>query len=111
MIISFVGLLLISTLLCALVTGFVFTYAVIVMPGLAKLGDKEFITAFQVTDEVIQKNQPFFMIVWIGSISFVGGTKIAAFMAPHSVETALVIVTGFVYLLGVQGLTVLFICR
>ena len=46
MIISFVGLLLISTLLCALVTGFVFTYAVIVMPGLAKLGDKEFITAF-----------------------------------------------------------------
>ena len=46
------------------------------------------------------------MIVWIGSISFVGGTMIAAFMAPHSVETALVIVTGFVYLLGVQGLTV-----
>ena len=36
---------------------------------------------------------------------------IAAFMAPHSVETALVIVTGVVYLLGVQGLTVLFICR
>jgi len=27
-------------------------------------------------------------------------------MTPHSVETALVIVTGFVYLLGVQGLTV-----
>ena len=53
--ISFVGLLLISTFLCALVTGFVFTYAVIVMPGFAKLGDKEFITAFQVTDEVIQK--------------------------------------------------------
>ena len=38
--------LLVSTALCALVTGFVFTYAVIVMPGLAKLGDKEFITAF-----------------------------------------------------------------
>ena len=53
MIISFVGLLLISTLLCALVTGFVFTYAVIVMPDLGKLGDKELITAFQVTDEVI----------------------------------------------------------
>lgn len=106
MIISFAGLLLISTLLCALVTGFVFTYAVIVMPGLAKLGDKEFITAFQVTDEVIQKNQPIFMIVWIGSISSVVGTMIAAFMAPHSVETTLVIVTGFVYLLGVQGLTV-----
>ena len=45
------------------------------------------------------------MIVWIGSISFVVGAMIAALMAPHSVETALVIVTGFVYLLGVQGLT------
>ena len=101
-----VGLLLISTLLCALVTGFVFTYAVIVMPGLAKLCDKEFIRAFQVADEVIQKNQPIFMIAWIGSMISVIGTMIAAFVAPYSVETALVIVTGFVYLLGVQGLTV-----
>ncbi len=39
--------------LCALVIGFVFTYAVIVMPGLSKLGDREFIRAFQVTDEII----------------------------------------------------------
>ena len=39
------GLLLTSTLLCALVTGFVFTYAVNVMPGLAKLADNEFIRA------------------------------------------------------------------
>ncbi len=101
-----VGLLLISTLLCALVTGFVFTYAVIVMPGLAKLADKEFIRAFQVTDEVIQNNQPIFMIVWIGSMISVIGVMITAFMSPYSVETALVILTGFVYLLGVQGLTV-----
>ncbi len=101
-----VGLLLISTLLCALVTGFVFTYAVIVMPGLAKLADKEFIRAFQVTDAVIQNNQPIFMIVWIGSMISVIGVMITAFMSPYSVETALVILTGFVYLLGVQGLTV-----
>jgi len=101
------GLLLTSTLLCALVTGFVFTYAVIVMPGLAKLGDKEFIRAFQVTDGVIQNNQPIFMIVWVGSVISVIGTLIASFMGPYSVETVLVIIAGFVYLLGVQGLTVL----
>ena len=76
------------------------------MPGLAKLCDKEFIRAFQVTDEVIQKNQPISMIVWIGSMISVIGTMIAAFVAPYSAETALVIATGFVYLLGVQGLTV-----
>ena len=102
-----VGLVLTSTLSCALVTGFVFTYAVIVMPGLAKLTDKEFIRAFQVTDELIQNNQPIFMIVWVGSVISVTSTLIVSLMGPYSVETVLVIIAGFVYLLGVQGLTVL----
>ena len=102
-----VGLVLTSTLSCALVTGFVFTYAVIVMPGLAKLADKEFIRAVQVTDGVIQSNQPIFMIVWVGSLISVISTLIVSLMGPYSVETVLVIIAGFVYLLGVQGLTVL----
>ena len=102
-----VGFVLTSTLSCALVTGFVFTYAVIVMPGLAKLTDKEFIRAFQVTDELIQNNQPIFMIVWVGSVISVISTLIVSLMRPYSVETVLVIIAGFVYLLGVQGLTVL----
>ena len=101
------GLVLTSTLSCALVTGFVFTYAVIVMPGLAKLADKEFIRAFKFTDEVIQNNQPIFMIVWVGSVISVISTLIVSLMGPYSVETVLVIIAGFVYLLGVQGLTVL----
>ena len=102
-----VGLVLVSTLSCALVTGFVFTYAVNVMPGLAKLTDREFIRAFQVTDGVIQNNQPIFMIVWVGSVISVISTLIVSLMGPYSVETVLVIIAGFVYLLGVQGLTVL----
>ena len=102
-----VGFVLTSTLSCALVTGFVFTYAVIVMPGLAKLTDKEFIRTFQVTDELIQNNQPIFMIVWVGSVISVISTLIVSLMGPYSVETVLVIIAGFVYLLGVQGLTVL----
>ena len=102
-----IGLVLTSTLLCALVTGFVFTYAVLVMPGLAKLTDKEFIRAFQVTDALIQNNQPIFMIVWVGSVISVISTLIVSLMGPYSVETVLVIIAGFVYLLGVQGLTVL----
>ena len=102
-----VGLVLTSTLSCALVTGFVFTYAVIVMPGLAKLTDKEFIRAFQVTDALIQNNQPIFMIVWVGSVISVISTLIVSLIGSYSVETVLVIIAGFVYLLGVQGLTVL----
>ena len=61
-------LLIISILLCGMVTGFIFTFAVVVMPGLSKLSDREFIRAFQVTDEVIQNKQPLFIFTWVGSI-------------------------------------------
>ena len=67
----FFGFLLVSTLLCTLVAGFVFTYAIVVMPGFGKLNDREFIQAFQATDGIIQNNQPLFMFVWVGSIASV----------------------------------------
>ena len=75
----FVGFLIVSTLLCALVTGFIFTYAVVVMPGFTKLDDRDFIRAFQVTDGVIQNNQPLFMLAWVGSIVSVVATMILGF--------------------------------
>ena len=100
------GLLLIATLLCALVTGFIFTYAVVVMPGLAKLDDKVFIRAFQVTDGIIQENQPLFMLVWVGSIISVLCTMFMAFITLGGVESWLIIAIGAIYLLGVQGITI-----
>ena len=95
-----------STFSCALVTGFVFTYAVVVMPGLKQTCDKEFIRAFQVTDAIIQNNQPFFMMVWLGSIISVSGAIIMAFTVSTPKGNWSVIATGFSYLLGVQGLTI-----
>ena len=56
-----------ATFLCSLVAGFVFAFAVVVMPGIKDLKDGEFIRAFQVMDRVIQDNQPLFMLVWLGS--------------------------------------------
>ena len=102
----FVGFLLVSTLLCALVTGFIFTYAVVVMPGFAKLDDRDFIRAFQVTDGVIQNNQPLFMLAWVGSIVSVVATMILGFIEHHGIDRWTVIAIGFVYLLGVQGITI-----
>ena len=102
----FVGFLLVSTLLCALVTGFIFTYAVVVMPGFAKLDDRDFIRAFQVTDGVIQNNQPLFMLAWVGSIVSVVATMILGFIELHGIERWTVFAIGFVYLLGVQGITI-----
>ena len=102
----FVVFLIVSTLLCALVTGFIFTYAVVVMPGFAKLDDRDFIRAFQVTDGVIQNNQPLFMLAWVGSIVSVVATMILGFIELHGIERWTVIAIGFVYLLGVQGITI-----
>ena len=54
--------LILSILSCTFATGFMLTYAVVVMHGLSKLDDKEFIRAFQVTDGEIQNNQPLFIL-------------------------------------------------
>ena len=97
--------LILSILFCTLVTGFIYTYAVIVMPGFSKLDDKEFLRAFQVTDGIIQNNQPLFMLTWIGSIISVLGTVFCAILSLELREAWLIILCGVVYLLGVQGIT------
>ena len=97
--------LILSILSCSLVTGFILTYAVIVMPGLSTLDDREFIRAFQVTDEVIQKNQPIFMFIWIGSIISVLGVVLFSIVSVELKGAWLTILCGIVYLLGVQGVT------
>ena len=95
-----------AVLTCSLVTGFIFTYAVVVMPGFSKLEDKEFLRAFQVTDGVIQNNQPLFMLTWVGSIiSVLSVIAISIFTLGLS-EAWIIIVVGLIYLLGVQGITI-----
>ena len=96
-----------SLLLCALATGFILTYAIIVMPGLSKLDDKEFIKAFQVTDGIIQNNQPIFILIWVGYIISVLGTIITSILSLGIVEAWPIIFVGVIYLLGVQVITIL----
>ena len=60
--------LILATFLCSLVAGFLFAFALVVMPGIKSLNDREFIRAFQVMDGVIQNNQPIFVFVWVGSV-------------------------------------------
>ena len=98
--------LIFSILTCCLVTGFIFTYAVVVMPGLSKLNDKEFLRAFQVTDGIIQNNQPLFMLTWVGSIIAILSLILIAIVFIGISETWLIFLVGVVYLLGVQGITI-----
>ena len=96
-----------STLLCSLVTGFILTYAIVVMPGLSKLDDKEFIKAFQVTDGIIQNNQPIFILIWVGSIISVLITIIISIFTLGLFEAWKIIFVSLVYLIGVQAITII----
>jgi len=97
-----------SALLCLLVTGFILTFAIVVMPGIANLEDKDFLKAFQVTDGIIQDNQPIFLIIWLGSVISVLATMVSAVIIPDFKDAWLIICVGGFYLIGVQGLTMIF---
>jgi len=96
-----------SILLSALVTGFILTYAIVIMPGLSNLDDKEFIKAFQVTDGIIQNDQPIFIVIWIGSIVSVLSTIITSILCLGILDAWLIIFVSVIYLLLVQGITIL----
>ncbi len=76
------------------------------MPGFSKLDDKEFLRAFQVTDGVIQNNQPLFMLTWVGSIISVLSVIVISLLSLGLSEAWKLIVVGLIYLLGVQGVTI-----
>jgi len=94
--------LVLATLLCALTAGFVFAFASVVMPGISKLGDREFIRSFQVIDGVIQKGQPVFGLVWIGAVVALTLSAVMGALQLAGMERALVSVSALVYILGVQ---------
>ena len=97
--------LILSITLCSLVSGFIFTYAIVVMPGLSNLSDRDFIRAFQVTDAVIQNNQPVFMFTWVGSIFSLVTTIFTSVISFGLAATWLVVLLSVIYLLGVHGVT------
>ena len=95
-----------ATLLCSLVAGLLFAFAVVVMPGIKNLNDREFIRAFQVIDRIIQNNQPIFMLVWVGSIVVLITSAVLGMVQLDGTGRLLIILATLVYLLGVQLPTV-----
>ena len=99
-------LLIFSITPCSLVSGFILIYSKVVMPGLSNLNDKDFLKAFQVTDAIIQNNQPVFLFIWIGSILAVLATILVSLVSIGFAEAWLIVLVAFAYLLGVQGIMV-----
>jgi uncharacterized membrane protein len=98
--------LILAAFLCSLVAGFLFAYAIVVMPGIKSLSDRDFIRAFQVTDRVIQNNQPLFVIVWVGSAITLIASAIWGIERLDGVDFVLIAIATLAYLLGVQLSTI-----
>jgi len=100
--------LIFSILSCSLVGGFIFTYAIVVMPGLSSLSDKDFLRAFQVTDAIIQDNQPLFMFTWVGSMVTIFMMIVVSSVRVELAEAWPIVLISVAYLVGVQGITAAF---
>lgn len=94
--------LIVATLLCSLVAGLVFAFAVVAMPGLGTLNDRDFLQSFQAIDRVIQNNQPVFMLVWVGSIVTLVATCGIGFIRLVGAEQIVLVAAAVIYLAGVQ---------
>ncbi len=94
--------LILATFLCSLVAGFLFAFAVVVMPGIRSLNDREFTRAFQVMDGVIQNNQPIFVLVWVGSVVALVTSAVLGIGQLDGGGRLLMIFATLAYLLGVQ---------
>ena len=94
--------LMLTIMLCSLVAGLLFAFAIVVMPGIAKLTDKDYLLAFKHMDGIIQNNQPLFILVWAGSILSVIISLILGIMNLSGTQIFLLIFASILYLLGVQ---------
>lgn len=97
--------IIIATLLCSLVAGFLFAFAVVTMPGIGRLDDRGFLLGFQTIDGVIQRNQPLFLLVWAGSVVALLAAVVLGFFFPAGVARFLIAGATVAYLLGVQAPT------
>ncbi len=92
-----------ASLLCSLTAGLLFTFAVVVMPGIGSLPDRAFLRAFQVIDRVIQTNSRWFLLVWIGSVMMLLSVVAAAAVGSFTgIDRWLLFSAAATYLLCVQ---------
>lgn len=100
---SFIELgLMLSTLFVTLVAGIVLTFAIVVMPGIRSLNDRDFLQAFKAMDREIQRNHPVFMLVWIGSILALAVTSGLGMFILEGINRILLVSACVIYFFGVM---------
>ena len=94
--------LILATLLCSVVAGFLFAFAVVVMPGIGRLDSGAFLVAFQEVDGVIQRGQPLFGLVWLGSIVALVAATIIGLVQLIDMDRWLLAAAAAIYIVGAQ---------
>lgn len=100
--ILFNGLLAFATLTTLLVAGLLFTFALLIMPGLGQLDDRSFLRSFQEIDGIIQRGHPIFAVVWLGSILSLPIAIVVGHGQLSGLAQGLLIAATALYFLGVQ---------
>lgn len=91
-----------ALLLSALTAGFLFAFAVVVMPGLKPLDDAQYLRAFQAVDRVIQDGQPLFLLMWAGAVVALLAALTLSFGTRSGLDQLLLLTASVLYLGGVQ---------
>ena len=99
-------ILILATFLCSLVAGFLFAFAIVMMPGIKSLNDRDFIRAFQVIDRVIQNSQWTFIVVWVGSVVALMASAVFGSSQLDKAGFLLIFSASLTYIFGVQIPTV-----
>ncbi|MEQ1585388.1 MAG: anthrone oxygenase family protein [Cyclobacteriaceae bacterium] len=96
--------LLVTVTTTALMAGLFFSWSCSVSPGLARLSDKEYITAMQSINRAIQN--PWFLSCFIGTAMLLPLSTYLHYGEQISVGFWLLFVASIFYLLGVMGVTI-----
>jgi uncharacterized membrane protein len=83
------------------VAGFLFAFAVVVMPGIRELEDGDFVRTFQRIDGVIQGGDPLFGLVFVGSVVSLLAAVALGVPAEAGLERVLLLAAGGIYVAGV----------
>ncbi|MBU2491960.1 MAG: DUF1772 domain-containing protein [Bacteroidetes bacterium] len=91
-----------TAFLCTLVAGFLIAFSLVIMPGIRKLSDKEFLKTFKAIDRIIQDQQPLFILIWLGSILSLIITAILSFSELEGIGLITIFTALILNLFGVH---------